>query len=139
MANTRDRSDSQHNIAVCTTCRVEGQAGAPGAELVRQLREAITLASRNGQLATFTVSDIACMAGCSRPCTIAFQADDKATYLFGDIDPAHHVDAIVQFAKQYECSADGWTRSAERPSGLAGKTLARVPAITGIANVPAGS
>ncbi len=74
------------------------------------------------------------MAGCARPCTVAFQASGKATYLFGDIDPADDVGPLVTFAQLYETSADGWTRSGERPPALAGKTLARVPALSRDAN-----
>ena len=66
----------------------------------------------NGTLGDdFEVSGIACMAGCDRPCTVAYHGPVKATYFFGDID-----------------LPDGWGSSRQRPAGLSGKTLARVPA-----------
>lgn len=129
MANAPGRSWARHTITVCTTCRLEGQARAPGEALIIKLRERVTRADGCGPPESFSVSDVDCMAGCSTPCTVAFQADGKATYLFGDIDPAEDIDALIAFAGQYERSDDGWTRSAERPPGLAGKTLARVPAM----------
>lgn len=68
------------------------------------------------------------MAGCDRPCTIAFQASGKATYLFGDIRPDTDIASLVDFADLYLRMPDGMTREAERPAGLRGKTLARIPA-----------
>jgi predicted metal-binding protein len=38
------------------------------------------------------------------------------------------IDALVAFAELYASRADGMSRSPERPVGLKGKILARVPA-----------
>ena len=46
------------------------------------------------------------------------------------------VDALVAFARQYGRLTDGWTRSPERLTVLAGKTLARIPAMMAAAGVP---
>ena len=134
MATPPQSSDRSHRIAVCTTCRPVLTASAPGWDLIRRLRTALGPVAQSGVAQGFSVSGIACMAGCTRPCTVAVQASDKATYLFGDIDPADDIDALVAFARLYETSANGWTRSGERPPALAGKTLARVPALSSIAN-----
>ena len=32
----------------------------------------------------FRVLEVACMAGCDRPCTVAYHGTKKATYLFGE-------------------------------------------------------
>ncbi len=72
------------------------------------------------------------MAGCSRPCTVAYIADNKATYLFGDLDPDDDLAPLLEFADQYARLEDGWCSSTERPLGLTGKTLARVPALSGV-------
>ncbi|WP_299392488.1 DUF1636 family protein [Pelagibius sp.] len=133
MATPPQPSDQSHRIAVCTTCRPVQSASAPGWELIRRLRAALASAA-GGVAQRFSGFGIACMAGCARPCTVAFQASGKATYLFGDIDPADDVGPLVTFAQLYETSADGWTRSGERPPALAGKTLARVPALSRDAN-----
>jgi predicted metal-binding protein len=76
----------------------------------------------------FVIAGTVCMAGCDRPCTIAFQASGKATYLFGDIEPDADIDALVAFAELYVGLPDGMTREGQRPAGLRGKTLARIPA-----------
>lgn len=126
-------ASKQHHIIVCTTCRHKAAACAPGLELIEKLRAAIALAERSGAAPDFSVSGIACMAGCTRPCTVAFRASGKATYLFGDVDPKDDIDALVDFASQFEATSDGWTKASERPAALADKTLARIPAAITIA------
>ncbi len=68
------------------------------------------------------------MAGCTRPCTVAYHGHDKATYLFGDIEPGSDVADLVAFARQYAYLHDGWCSSVDRPGKLRKSTLARVPA-----------
>ena len=94
---------------------------------MERLRSAIDAAG-DSIGADFEISGIACMAGCSRPCTVAYQASRKASYLFGDIEPDDHIDDLVSFARQYASIEDGWCNATERPVGLIDKTLARLPA-----------
>jgi predicted metal-binding protein len=117
----------QHTITVCTDCRIIGTACRPGLELLARLNDSL---SRMGvaRESDFSVEGTVCMAGCHRPCTIAFQASGKATYLFGDIAPDTDIGALVDFASIYAERPDGLTREAERPRGLGGKTIARIPA-----------
>ena len=68
------------------------------------------------------------MAGCDRPCTVAYHASKKATYLFGDIAPDEDIDDLVAFAQHYATLNDGWCSSLDRPGKLRKSTLARVPA-----------
>lgn len=117
----------RHTVTVCTDCRITGTACRPGLQLLDHLNACLSKigASDNRD---FAVEGTVCMAGCKRPCTIAFQASGKATYLFGDIEPDADIEALVMFAKLYGERPDGMTREAERPSGLGGKVLARIPA-----------
>lgn len=120
-------SGETHKIFVCTSCRHKGTDCRPGFELIASLRDALEKAlPLTG--ADFEVSGIACMAGCSRPCTVAYRASEKATYLFGDIDPETDIDDLVAFAKQYRDLEDGWCNSGQRPGKLARTALARIPA-----------
>ncbi|MBO9425714.1 DUF1636 domain-containing protein [Labrenzia sp. R4_1] len=116
-----------HRITVCTSCRRKGTETRPGFELIERLRNAL-LAADDTMPETFDVSGVACMAGCDRPCTIAYHGTSKASYLFGDIDPATDVDDLVAFAKQYAYLGDGWCSSVDRPGKLRKSTLARIPA-----------
>ena len=117
----------QHIITVCTDCRITGSACRPGLLLLARLNDSL---SRMGVASgsDFSIEGTVCMAGCRRPCTIAFQASGKATYLFGDIAPDTDIGALVDFASIYAERPDGLTREAERPRGLGGKTIARIPA-----------
>lgn len=124
---------ARHQIVVCTRCRHTGSECRPGADLIKRLRAAIDMAEKAGAGDDLEVSGMACLAGCSRPCTVAFRADGKATYLFGDIEEGADIDALVEFARQYQRHEDGWTNSTQRPAALSGKTLARIPAAITIA------
>ncbi len=116
-----------HRITVCTSCKHKGTECRPGYELIEKLRRAIAAA---GDTITedFAVSGVACMAGCDRPCTVAYHGTQKATYLFGDMTPEDDIEDLVDFAKHYALLDDGWCSSVDRPGKLRNSTLARVPA-----------
>jgi predicted metal-binding protein len=114
-----------HQILVCQTCRHKDRACLPGLELMDKLRAALATAALD---ADFEVSGTACMAGCDHPCTVAWRATAKATYLFGDIDPDQDIDDLVAFAHLYQRLEDGWCRAEDRPGKLAEHVLARIPA-----------
>lgn len=118
--------DNTHRITVCTSCKHKGTQCRPGFELIEKLRVAIKAAGK-AIPEDFEVSGIACMAGCDRPCTVAYHGNRKATYLFGDIVPDADVDDLVTFARQYAYLHDGWCSSVDRPGKLRKSTLARVP------------
>jgi len=123
-----------HRIHICTKCRERSDATSeprgnetvsPGTRLISRLQKAL---NENPISKTFELSGVECMAGCNRPCTVAYQADGKAGYLFGDIDPDGNLDALVRFAHQYAQLETGWCNATERPIALLNKTLARIPA-----------
>lgn len=116
-----------HRITVCTSCKHKGSTCRPGYELIEKLRKAIAAAG-DTIAEDFAISGVACMAGCDRPCTVAYHGTQKSTYLFGDITPEEDIDDLVDFAKQYALLHDGWCSSIDRPGKLRKSTLARVPA-----------
>jgi len=118
---------STHRITICTSCKHKGSTCRPGYELIDKLRRAMDAAG--GAISeSFEISGVACMAGCDQPCTVAYHGTRKATYLFGDIDPADDIVDLVEFARQYAGLNDGWCSSVDRPAKLRRTTLARVPA-----------
>lgn len=117
----------QHRITVCTSCRHKGTDCRPGYELIEKLRRAIAVAG-DSIAEDFAISGVACMAGCDRPCTVAYHGTQKATYLFGDITPEDDIDDLVAFAQHYADLDDGWCSSVDRPGKLRTSTLARIPA-----------
>lgn len=153
MANSEIR---QHKITVCTDCRFTGGPCRPGAELLAALNRSVSALGKPLD-ADFAIAGTVCMAACTRPCTIAFQATGKATYLFGDISQEENIDDLVSFAGTYVERQDGMTRAGERHSeltrdaggkpihtfphpapGLNGKTLARIPAALLVSEEMAG-
>ena len=120
------QSAKRHQILVCQSCRHKDSPCRPGLALLEKLRAAVSEAK--GLAEDFEISGTACMAGCDRPCTVAWRATGKATWLFGDIDPDADIDALVDFATLYQRLEDGWCRAADRPGKLATATLARIPA-----------
>ena len=123
-----DTAIEVHRIIVCTTCRWPKNGERVGAHLLNKIEAAVT-ESGLAEAHNLDVVGVECMAGCSRSCTIGYQAEGKASYLFGDINPNEAVDALVDFAEQYATTPDGWTRSTDRPAGLRGKTLSRIPGL----------
>ncbi|MEO0343967.1 MAG: DUF1636 domain-containing protein [Pseudomonadota bacterium] len=118
----------KHRITVCTSCRHKGSDCRPGYDLIAKLRAAIDAAG-DSVPEDFEISGVACMAGCDRPCTVAYHGTRKATYLFGDIEPDDvDINHLVAFARQYAVLHDGWCSSVDRPGKLRKNTLARVPA-----------
>ena len=117
---------SQARIIVCTLCRDPANGVRSGEDLCADLRA--RLATHDEPALGYAVEGVACMAGCERPLTVAFQANGKASYLFGSIDAQADAADLVEFARLYASLADGWCNSGQRPVGLAGKTLARIPA-----------
>ncbi len=108
---------ADHTILICTKCR--------GADEANRLRKALAPDLPAG----YALRGVNCMAGCDYPCAVGFQADGKATYLFGDITSVEDIAAIGEFAWQFLESRDGWTSAGERPAALYNKTLARLPAL----------
>lgn len=113
MATTPD-----HFLLICATCKGAAQPVAAFHEaLARKLP------------AGFAIRTVDCMAGCDFPRAVGFQAADKAQYLFGGIETEEEIAALATFARQYQQSADGWTKASERPKPLFTKTLSRMPRI----------
>lgn len=107
-----------HQIVVCSTCE-----GADGKAFAAALRAALAVAG-----VSYEVRDWNCMANCGRPLSVAYKAPGKATYLFGDIDPARDLADAVAFAHMYTASADGWIEDARGAGRLRHCLIGRVPA-----------
>ncbi|WP_245278965.1 DUF1636 family protein [Mesorhizobium loti] len=116
-----------HRIIVCTLCRDIPTGIRSGESLCADLRSGLSAHHEPAVARCFTVEGVECMAGCARPLTVAFQAPGKAAYLFGSIDAQADAGDLVRFARLYASLVDGWCNSGQRPAGLAGKTLARIP------------
>jgi predicted metal-binding protein len=115
-------------IFVCTSCRRSLGGGdesfdQPGQALV----EAIEARLRDDDRGRVAVAGVDCLAVCKRPCTIAFSAANKWTYLIGDLDPDVQVDEIVAAARSFAATENGIVPWRERPASFRKGVIARVP------------
>ena len=107
-----------HRVVICSTCD-----GCDGKAFAVQVRVALAKAGLD-----FEVCDFDCMSNCDRPLSVAFKADDKATYLFGDVAPARDLADMVAFARMYANRDDGWIEDARGAGQLRHCLIGRVPA-----------
>jgi predicted metal-binding protein len=114
-------------IIVCTTCRPEGASRElPSAGSV--LFEAVLALQQTELPVGIQVRGIACMSGCSRACTVAFQAAGKPTYYFGDlVADAETAEHVLACGLLHARNADGALLRSLRPERLRGGILAKLP------------
>ncbi|MDE3177682.1 MAG: DUF1636 domain-containing protein [Pseudomonadota bacterium] len=112
-------------VAVCTTCRAEGEPLEPrearaGARLYRALSAAAGLSDP-------AVVGVECFSVCKRPCTLSFSARHAWTYVYGDFPADAEPEAILAAARLYGASPHGLIPWKERPSALKKGVVARIP------------
>jgi predicted metal-binding protein len=118
-------------LAVCTTCRAEGEPLEPrearsGARLYAALRE------RAGP-GDPAVIGVECFSVCKRPCTLSFSAAGAWTYVYGDFPADADPDAILEAARLYGASPLGLIPWKERPTALKKGVVARIPPLETVA------
>ncbi|KAB8331244.1 DUF1636 domain-containing protein [Scytonema tolypothrichoides VB-61278] len=121
--------NKQHTLFVCTTCASTWQDGkrvgeSGGEQLLHRLQEL----AQNWELQNnFPIQGVECMSACSHSCVIAFAAEEKLTYLFGNLPVDGSAEAILQCASQYYTKPDGSLPWSERPEPLKKGILAKIP------------
>lgn len=122
-------NNKQHTLFVCTTCASVWQDGkrvgeSGGQQLLQQLQQlAQTWELQN----KFSIQGVECMSACSHACVVAFQAEEKLTYLFGNLAVDDSASAILQCATQYYSKPSGLLPWSERPEALKRGILAKIP------------
>ena len=111
-------------IYVCTTCKTADDPSPEraGARLIKALEQS---ASTPGS--QFKIEGVECLSVCKRPCTIAFSAKDKWTYVYGDFTADDSAEHILACAAQYQAANDGLIPWKERPDALKKGVIARLP------------
>lgn len=113
---------SAPTIHVCVTCRASGADPSaperPGAELVAALRRQDPAAA---------VVPVECLSVCRRPCTVAFSAPGKWTYIYADLPAATAAGTILEGARLYAEAPDGIIPWKIRPDALKRGVVARLP------------
>lgn len=96
------RTNQQH-VTICTLCSRTGKQCRAGYELIARLRASIEAAGASiGP--DFEISGTANVAGCPRPCLLAYHATKGSTHLFGDVAEETDIDGLMAWAGQ---SVDG--------------------------------
>ncbi|NCJ06835.1 DUF1636 domain-containing protein [Synechococcales cyanobacterium C] len=98
---------------------------AEGAVLLNQLLE---LHQHCSEQDTLDIREVGCLWTCSRPCSAAFSAPDKATYLFTNV-PATAAEALLQFGQLYQASKDGNIPWKQFPEVLQSAEVAKIPSL----------
>jgi predicted metal-binding protein len=116
---------SQHALFVCQSChssedRPDHQP-ADGTVLLEQLCQSSQLPD------DFVIQSVGCLWTCDRPCSVAFSAPQKPTYLFTDIpiDAA----ALLEFGHLYHASNSGYVSPRRFPEVLQTASIAKIPGI----------
>lgn len=126
------------SILVCTTCASTWQngqrVGTSGGEQLLDRLETYLAEHPAGAIA---VAPTQCMSACSHACAVAFAAEGKYSYVFGDLphDAANldrTVEAIATCAALYADRPDGLLAWAERPEPLKNGVLARIPPVSSL-------
>jgi predicted metal-binding protein len=109
-------------VLVCTTCRAPGaDPAAPraGAALAADLAASAPEGLR--------ITPVECLSNCSRGCTIALRGAGRWTYIYGDLDPARDLPALLEGAARYRAAPDGLVPWRERPEHFRKHCIARIP------------
>lgn len=110
-------------LLVCVTCRMadaaDGDAARPGAQLLAALAARLPEGVR--------VRGVECLSNCARGCTVALRGPGRWAYVYGDIDPALHLDAVLDGAARYRDAPDGLVPWRARPEHFRKHCIARIP------------
>ncbi|WP_350333734.1 DUF1636 domain-containing protein [Coralliovum pocilloporae] len=114
---------SDVTIYVCKTCgfKQDGEVTYTGESLL-----AATDQAANG-MEGISVRPVSCMNNCDRGCTVAFTGPGKLTYVFGDFSSDDIAVDLAAYAEIYRDREGGAVKLGERPQGLKGKIVTRVP------------
>jgi predicted metal-binding protein len=116
-------------LIICTTCRTTDtpREHRAAGDILLEAVQAAQAFGEKPKWAMVTVRAMACLGGCSRSCTAAFQAQGKHSYLFGDLAATDDVaQQLLDCAALHQLAPDGALPRESRPSALVGGMLARL-------------
>lgn len=117
-------------LLICTTCRPADNPREHRAagDILLEAVQAKQAFGDCPEWAAVRVRGVACMAGCSRACTVAFQAAGKHSYQFGDLTPSESLASqLLDCAALHHCTPDGNLARDARPPLLHSGILCRLP------------
>jgi predicted metal-binding protein len=120
-------------LHVCVTCRPpdgpEAEADRPGSQLYRALQARLAEAEPPLDI---RLEPARCLSVCKRPCTVAVSSPGRWSYIYGDLDPAISLDAILDGVRRYAATSDGIVPWRERPQEFRKGVVARIPPLNSL-------
>lgn len=117
-------------LIICTTCRTidTPREHRAAGDILLEAVQAAQAFGEQPKWAMVTVRAMACLSGCSRSCTAAFQAQGKHSYLFGDLAATDDVARqLLDCAVLHFLTPDGVLLRESRPLALVSGMIARLP------------
>ena len=111
------------DLLVCRTCRrsdVQSQDIRPGEHLLALLKNS-SLSEK------VTVTGVECLANCKNGCTIVLQAEEKWTYVYGNIHPESDFEQLCEGISGYVDTDDGKVPWKQRVQLFKKNCVARIP------------
>ena len=111
------------DLLVCRTCRrsdVQNQDIRPGEQLLALLKNS-SLSEK------VTVTGVECLANCKNGCTIVLQAEEKWTYVYGNIHPESDFEQLCEGISGYVDTDDGKVPWKQRVQLFKKNCVARIP------------
>ena len=118
------------DLLVCTTCRSaapDNPLVADGAGTSRAGARLLELLRRAGLPETVRLVPVECLSNCTRGCTVALRGAGRWTYIYGNLDPALHLDTLIDGMARYVAAPDGLVPWRERPDHFRKNCIARIP------------
>lgn len=119
-------------LIICTTCRTVATPNDQRAagEILFEAVQAAQAFGDQPEWENVQVRAMACLSGCSRSCTAAYQATGKHSYLFGDLTASDDVARqLLNCAVLHHQSVDGSLPRDKRPAALVPSMIARLPPV----------
>jgi len=115
-------------LLVCTTCRSAGADLPPAAgETLRAGARLLELLGAADLPQTLRLVPVECLSNCTRGCTVALRGPGRWTYVYGNLDPALHMDTLIDGTARFAAAPDGLVPWRERPDHLRKNCIARIP------------
>lgn len=117
-------------LIICTTCRPAENPREQRAagDILLEAVQAAQAFGEQPEWAAIHVRGVACTAGCSRACTVAFQAPGKHSFQFGDLIPSEDAARqLLDCAVMHSRAPDGNLPRDARPALLRSGILCRLP------------
>jgi len=121
--------DKSPLLSICVRCRDGREDQFDDVRGGARLADAVCAALAADTDVNISVRAVRCMSQCKRACTVSLTAPNAFTWIFGDLDPLRHASDVIEVAKLYMQSPEGFMRRDDRPEPMRAGVLGRLPPI----------